>query len=121
MPFHVGRYRFHGVALHQLESFEMRHRIERFLKRKHICEVLLVIVTDRERSIHGLAELAVLFAHALEAGEGIKTDDLAMPVERFENAAERREQRERLAPADTEFHHNAVGAEDLPVDLMEEE
>src|SRR5438552_13504125 len=120
MALQVGRYGFHGIALHQLESFEMRHRIERFLKSKHFSEVLLVIVADRERSIHGLAELAVLFAHALEAGESIKTDDLAMPVERFENAAERREQRERLAPADTKFHHSAVGAEDLPVDLIEE-
>ena len=99
----------------------MRDRIERLLQAEQALQILLVVLADREGTVDGLAQRPVLLAHALEAGEGVEADDLAVPVERLEDAAQRRQQRQRLAPAHAELHHHAVGVQDLLVDLVEEQ
>src|SRR5688572_31824687 len=120
MPLEVGRDSLQRIALDQLELLQVRNRVERIFKREQPLEIFLVALAHGERTVHGSAELAVLGAHAAKAGEGIEADDLAVSIKGLEDAAQRRQQRKRLAPAHAELHDHAVRVDDLAVNLVEE-
>src|ERR1700683_3278692 len=94
----------------------MRQRTQRLMDVENFRQVRFVAAGD---AVITRGDGGAIFAgDGWEAAESVEADDLSAVVVRLVDAAEGGEECKVVAPADAQFHDEAMHVDDLPVDIM---